>query len=241
MSNKALISIILFLLLALIFSGARSNKKAELKIVNDLNQALSAALEENNYATITPDTVKVFRSKLTLDVLKDSAYLAYCLPGDIPNGICSDEMEINERKVRGYADISYASVFGLADKKAPTAISLLTLILMTALVINRRKEGKKRLEILGNISYDTDSYLFYSSAKEQMHLSQMQRDLMRMFFESDDHILSQEVICKKLWPNKPEPDETLYSLIRHLKTTLDNKSNLKIETIRGLGYRLTKR
>ena len=84
-----------------------------------MNQALSSTLASSQDEIITPDTVALMRDKLTLPVLKDSTYIAYCFPGDKPKGICSDIMHLEDATIRGYADVSMASVFGLADKRLP--------------------------------------------------------------------------------------------------------------------------
>jgi DNA-binding response OmpR family regulator len=60
-----------------------------------------------------------------------------------------------------------------------------------------------------------------------------------MFWTSESHQLSQKDICDALWPKKDDPSETLYTLIRRLKPTIENNSRIKIESDRGRGYRLT--
>ena len=184
------------------FSGEQSYKKARHIIVSDLNQALSSTLASSHDEIITPDTVALMRDKLTLPVLKDSTYIAYCLPGDKPKGICSDIMHLEDATIRGYADVSIASVFGLADKRLPAAFSLMAVLwLIGSAMLTRRND---------------------------------------LFKAAPDGELSKEEICRTLWPGKPMTDDAMYSLIRHLKTSLED-SGYEIETRRGFGYRLKKR
>ena len=218
MKNHLSSIIVILLFLAAIFSGERSYKNARHIIVSDLNQALSSTLASSRDVIITPDIVALMRDKLTLPVLKDSTYIAYCLPGDKPKGICSDIMHLDDATIRGYADVSMASVFGLADKRLPAAFSLMAVLwLIGSAMLTRRKQMKPALQ-----------------------LTPMQRQLLDMFKEVPEGELSKEEICRTLWPGKPMTDDAMYSLIRHLKTSLDG-SGYEIETRRGFGYRLKKR
>lgn len=210
--------IVILLFLAAMFSGERSYKNARHIIVSDLNQALSSTLASSQDEIITPDTVALMRDKLTLPVLKDSTYIAYCLPGDKPKGICSDIMHLEDATIRGYADVSMASVFGLADKRLPAAFSLMAVLwLIGSALLTRRKLTIPALQ-----------------------LTPMQRQLLDLFEAAPEGELSKEEICRTLWPGKPVTDDAMYSLIRHLKASLEG-SGYEIETHRGFGYRLKKR
>lgn len=218
MMNKVSSFVVVFLFLAAIFSGERSYKNARHYIIRDLNNAMSVTLSNTHSNTITPDTVAVLRENLTIPVLKDSTYIAYCLPGDKPKGICSDTMMLDKAAVRSYADVTFASVFGLADKRMPAAFTLLALFwMMGSMLLTKKNQNTVFAQ-----------------------LTPMQHQLVDMFLDAPYGELSKEDICNALWPNKPQPEDTLYSLIRHLKTALKG-SGYEIETRRGFGYRLKKR
>lgn len=209
--------LVVLLFLAAIFSCEHSCKDARRTIVSDMNQALSTTLAETGDGVITPEVAALFRSKLTLPELKDTTYIAYCFPGDKPNGICSDEMHLDEGIIRSYADVTFASVFGLADKRMPIAFSLMAVFWMLgAMMLPRRNR------------------------QAVPQLTPMQKQLLDMFNAAPDGELSKDEICNALWPRKPRADETLYSLIRHLKSSLEG-TGYEIETRRGFGYRLKKR
>ena len=209
--------IVILLFLAAIFSGERSYKNAQHVIVSDLNQALSSTLASSQDEIITPDTVALMRDKLTLPVLKDSTYIAYCLPGDKPKGICSDIIHFEDATIRGYAAVSMASVLGLADKRLPAAFSLMAVFwLIGSAMLTRKKQMAPVLQ-----------------------LTPMQRQLFDLFVTAPEGKLSKEEICRTLWPGKPMTDDAMYSLIRHLKTSLEG-SGYEIKTRRGFGYRLIK-
>ena len=218
MSRNISSFVVVLLFLAAAFSGERSYKNARHNIIRDLNNAMSVTIARTHEKTITPDTVALLRENLTIPLLKDSTYISYCLPGDKPKGICSDTMFLDNAEVRSYADVSFASVFGIADKRMPVAFSLLALLWMLgSVLLTKKKQGPALAQ-----------------------LTPMQRQLFDMFLSSTDGELSKEEICNALWPKKPQPDETLYSLIRHLKASLDG-CGYEIETRRGVGYRLKKR
>jgi DNA-binding response OmpR family regulator len=67
----------------------------------------------------------------------------------------------------------------------------------------------------------------------------MQQQLLEMFFRAPMHQLTKTEICDALWPKKPDASDTLYTLIRRLRTVIETNSDLKIETDRGRSYRLT--
>ena len=66
----------------------------------------------------------------------------------------------------------------------------------------------------------------------------MQHQLMTLFYESEDGLLTKTDICNALWPKKEDASETLYTLIKRLKPVVEKRSNLQIESLRGRAYRL---
>ena len=66
----------------------------------------------------------------------------------------------------------------------------------------------------------------------------MQHSLVELFFTAEDHTLSKQEICDRLWPKKPDASDTLYTLIKRTKPILEANSNLKIESDRGRSYSL---
>jgi DNA-binding winged helix-turn-helix (wHTH) protein len=127
-------------------------------------------------------------------------------------------MHLEDASIRGYADVSMASVFGLADKRLPAAFSLMAVFwLIGSAMLTRKKHMAPALQ-----------------------LTPMQRQLLDLFKAAPDGELSKEEICRTLWPGKPMTDDAMYSLIRHLKASLEG-SGYEIETRRGFGYRLKKR
>lgn len=61
---------------------------------------------------------------------------------------------------------------------------------------------------------------------------------MEMFRNAPEHTLTKEEICKALWPKKEKPEDTLYTFISRLKTSLRKQSDLQIINRRGREYAL---
>ena len=80
--------------------------------------------------------------------------------------------------------------------------------------------------------------MFLTQSGEQIHLTPMQHSLLKMFITADTHILSKQEICDRLWPKKPDANDTLYTLIRRIKPIIEAHSTLKIESDRGKSYSL---
>jgi len=91
----------------------------------------------------------------------------------------------------------------------------------------------------GGLTYSEAEGRFYAVDGNEVPLTPMQHQLMKMFFHSPSHSLSKTEICDALWPKKPDASDTLYTLIRRLKPVIEQHSNLKIESDRSKAYRLT--
>ena len=64
---------------------------------------------------------------------------------------------------------------------------------------------------------------------------------MTLFFQASDFKLPKETICQKLWPNKPDASETLYTLMKRLKPIVEEQGELHIICDRGRSYQLQKK
>ena len=66
----------------------------------------------------------------------------------------------------------------------------------------------------------------------------MQYELLEMFLNSESHTLTKQEICNRLWPKKPDANDTLYTLIRRTRPILEAHTNLTFESNRGKSYSL---
>lgn len=157
--------------------------------------------------------------------------------------------------LQSYARCSMATVFGMSDQRLPLALCVAAMLWMIAsTAAGRRREPATPQAVLatgdseaytlttyGGLTMSADGNSFFDTCGQPVRLTPMQHQLMRMFFSSPSRCLSKQDICETLWPRKEDASETLYTLIRRLRTVLDASSNLRIEADRGRAYRLTVR
>ena len=78
----------------------------------------------------------------------------------------------------------------------------------------------------------------FATLTHDIHLTPMQEQLMELFVAAPCHTLTKEAICEALWPKKDHPEDTLYTFISRLKTTLTRQSDMDIVNKRGKEYQL---
>ena len=232
---KPITVVIVFLALTLssALASIGSYKNTESRIINDLNQALALTLVEKQDASITPDTLRVYREFLHIDALKSRAYLAYCPRKERSTITCSDTMVGHKNThfigIRGYANCSMATIFSLSDQRLPFSLSFLAMAWGCSCLIYFRRKAVEHLK---------DSQV--KAALSAIHFTPMQEQLIDLFLHAEDHQLTKKEICNALWPKKDDASETLYTLIRRLKPVLSLQAGLHIVCERGKAYRLTK-
>lgn len=246
MKPQISVAIFLFFSISSVFSSLECYRKAERRIVNDLNRALTLTVQEHPNEELTPDTLRTYRRHLTIDQLKSRASLAYCLYGENSDTTCSKTLSMSNSAhfigLRAYANCSTATIFSISDQRLPLVLLLLTVFwaaFATLYEKKRRVEVCNPLSFYGELTYSTTASAFFNKHHELVHLTPMQTQLMQMFLRADGHRLSRTAICTALWPKKDNPGETLHTLIRRLKTTLESACRLKIEVERGQAYQVT--
>ena len=204
-----------FLMLCALCSGMNSYRNTENRIAQDVNQALEQVLVKMPNQVITTDTIRCYRSYLTIAELKDTAGIAL-------RTVRRDGRL--ETRLVAEANCSFASIFMMSDQR-----------------YTRRNKPALVVPGLsyGGLVYHDDHFMTLSG--DQIHLTPMQHALLEMFMTSDTHTLSKQEICNRLWPKKPDASDTLYTLIRRIKPIIEAHSSLKIESDRGKSYSLKHR
>ena len=226
MKQKYLVIILFVLIVASGATSLRSYRATERQIENDMSQALSSALAQQQSAVITQDTIRTFNSHLQMAELRGKATIAVDTQG---------------REFKAYARCSEATIFSLSDQRLTAVLWSMTL-LWAAFCFYRRRQAVVQLAGMlqyGGLSYAEADGAFYDAQGQRVKLTPMQQQLLEMFFRSEAHLLSKTEICDALWPKKPDASETLYTLIRRLKPVIEQHSDLKIESDRGRAYELT--
>ena len=74
-------------------------------------------------------------------------------------------------------------------------------------------------------------------SRADLVLTPMQEQLMDMFLASPGRTLSKEEICSALWPKKDNPDDSFYTFISRMKSSMARQSSsFRIENKRGREY-----
>ena len=220
-----------FLMLCALCTGINSYNRTKGMIAQDVNRALEQVLAKMPDNVVTTDTIRCYRNCLTIAELKDTAEIAM-------RTVRRDGRL--ETKLVAEANCSFATTFMMSDQKASGSILVVGMLwLLGSLWYVRR--NRPELIVQGGLSYGGIVYnndKFMTQSGEQIHLTPMQHSLLEMFITAETHTLSKQEICDRLWPKKPDANDTLYTLIRRIKPIIEAHSALKIESDRGRSYSL---
>ncbi len=217
-------------MLMAVVSAITSYKATSTRISEDVNNALALTKYQMPCDVVSADTIRCYRNNITIVELRDTAYLAM---RTVRRG------NHQETELIAEANCDFATIFMLSDQRASAAlvvIGMLWLIGSTLYVRRHRPELIVQGIAYGGLIFNNDR--FCNATGERIHLTPMQHTLLEMFLKSDDHTLTKQEICDRLWPKKPDANDTLYTLIRRIKPIIEANSNLKIESDRGRSYSL---
>ena len=173
--------------------------------------------------------IRDFRNHISISELRDVAYLSF-------NMTDGEQLKVNWNVKQ-----NVATIFSLSNQKYSFALTLLAVLwaLFSARYFQKREAQMlaRHFVTIGNLSFDPERQRFLCGSKE-VKFTPMQQQVMEMFFAEDSHRLNQTDICQKLWPKKDDANETLYTLIRRLKSVVHEQTDLDIEAERGKGYLL---
>lgn len=247
-------------MIASLVSSCFSYSNARQNLADDLNEAILAFANENREVWTRQDTIAALRKMhetthkpviyQASDVnfrnatLKDDAYFTIALvdkrsavPKIKGNRIASDSiMLVPENNIggiavrlQGFADCSMASVFATSDLTLPGVFFSLSLLSIISMFIWRRKE----MEALTGLAIGTPSVPSLAGIK----LTPMQRQLAQMLLEAPEMKVDKSTICAKLWSNKSNAEESLYTLVKRTKAALAD-TDIEIVCNRGDSYEL---
>jgi predicted transcriptional regulator len=219
MKQRYAVVVLFALIMASSLVSLTSYRATEQLVAEDMNQALSKALDEQQSDMISADTIQVFNSYLKFDALKGKAYLAI----DTKKGF------------RPRPQVSTATILSLSDQRP--AMMLWTIALLWGLFCLYQHRRSVALGLYGGLALQQGRFIDAKGCV--VKLTPMQQQLMEMLWQSPTRQLSKTEICDALWPKKEDASETLYTLIRRLKPIIEQHSDLKIEVDRGKSYGLT--
>lgn len=228
--KKLPISIFLFVMLMAVVSAITSYKTTCTRISEDVNNALALTKYQMPCDVVSADTIRCYRDNITIAEIKETACLAM---RTIRKG------NRHETELIAEANCDFSTVLMLSDQRASASLMLVGLLwLIGSTVYIRRHKPELIVQGItyGGLIFSNDR--FSNATGERIHLTPMQHTLLEMFLKSDDHTLTKQEICDRLWPKKPDANDTLYTLIRRVKPIIEANSNLKIESDRGRSYSL---
>lgn len=228
--KKLPISIFLFVILMAVVSAITSYKTTCTRISEDVNHALALTKYQMPCDVVTADTIRCYRNNITIAELKETACLAI---RTIRKG------NRHETELIAEANCDFTTVLMLSDQRASASLFVIGMLWFIGSTLYMRR-SKPELIVQG-ITYGglvLDNEKFCTTTGEHIHLTPMQHTLLEMFLKSDNHTLTKQEICDRLWPKKPDANDTLYTLIRRIKPIIEANSNLKIESDRGKSYSL---
>lgn len=251
----------LVFMIATIVSCCHSYSVAKLNLTEDLNDAMLTLANENRSLWTRQDTIIALRQlheathrpliyrasdiDFRNSTLKSEAYFTLALldkknfTSKIKgNKIASDSIILVPEhaidglaiQVQGFADCSMASVFGACDKTVPGVLLTISIFSMTSMFVWRRKEILMPETKRSSVTHVVNPL-------NGIKLTPMQRQFVQMLLDAPDMKVDKATLCIRLWGNKINAEESLYTLVRRTKTAL---SDAKIEIIcnRGESYEL---
>ena len=222
--------IFVFIMLCALCSSISSYKSTVNGITRDVNNALKLTLAEMPTDVINADTIRCYRSHLTIAELKDTASIAMTSVRRAGR---------QETQMVAQANCDVMTTLMLSDQRASGALLFAGILwMLCSLWYMRRIKPEMFADVLsyGGIVFANDQFI--TAKGEPIHFTPMQHSLMEMFMMTESHSLSKQEICDRLWPKKPDASDTLYTLIKRVKPILEANSNLKIESDRGKSYAL---
>ena len=228
--KKLPISIFLFVMLMAVVSAITSYKTTCTRISEDVNNALALTKYQMPCDVVSADTIRCYRDNITIAEIKETACLAM---RTIRKG------NRHETELIAEANCDFSTVLMLSDQRASASLMLVGLLWLIGSTIYIRRHKPELIVqgiAYGGLIFNNDR--FSTTTGERIHLTPMQHTLLEMFLKSDNHTLTKQEICNRLWPKKPDANDTLYTLIRRIKPIIEANSNLKIESDRGKSYSL---
>lgn len=228
MKPQLAISVFLLLVSSAVLTGIDSICRTERRAQQAVDQALARTIELCEPDRIDTDTIQVYRSLITMNGVRDTAYLTL-------------DMRDEERQLRLSArtGLTFAGLWELSDQRASGALSgVAVLWLLLCLFLKPVPSSRTEEQNIGIFRFDQSRQCFYAGGRP-VHFTPMQQTLMELFWQAPGHRLSQQEICDCLWPKKPDASATLYTLIRRLKPVLRAETGMTIVCRRGDSYQLT--
>ena len=128
-----------------------------------------------------------------------------------------------------------------ADDYIVKPFSIEELLLKMEVFLNRSQKTKQANKViqLGHFLFDAQNYSLRIN-EETILLTQRESELLKLFTENKDTVLTREIILKKLWGDDDYfMGRSLDVFISRLRKILMADKNVQIENLHGIGFRFT--
>ncbi|MBR1667237.1 MAG: helix-turn-helix domain-containing protein [Bacteroidaceae bacterium] len=232
--------VFMFLVASAVLTSLGSAQLKAMSIEDDVETALSQTLAERQSNVVDADTIRVYRSYISIPEVRDTASISV-------KTVYRNHQDVAVLEAK--AGCSFLTVFALSDQRPAGALVVLAILWAIGCCWYKKRHPEVNFVAaksddhiaFGGLSFIPENKTFLTDEGTEVRLTPMQQQLMEMFFRSPSHSLSKQDICNTLWPKKPDASDTLYTLIRRIKPILEGHSHLKIESDRGRAYVLTDR
>ncbi len=239
----------ILMMVASVWVGSYRYVNAKNEMRRDLNQALRHLVTTEQSRTWLCDSLSslpdagvltpanrrtAFHLSLSNSSLRDTAHFSLCLLRPDARdrfaeeaAVCSDTLLWHVPQSEGmvvalkaFANPSVASIFRTSRPAAPLATFFSGLLLMGLLFVRKPQSAPQAMP----------------PATPALSLTPMQQQLIDLFRNAPEQTLTKEEICAALWPRKENADDSLYTFISRLKTSLKKQSGPQIQNRRGREY-----
>lgn len=132
-------------------------------------------------------------------------------------------------------DFSYDHGINLFIKKP---FSIKELLHNINLLLNSTSQLERSVLSFGKFTFDTECNQLFIDEQSIAILSPKESLLLQILLSHQGKVVSRSLIMQQIW-NNTISDDSLNNCINHLRSFLNNDSQVQIFTLRGQGYRLT--
>ncbi len=125
-----------------------------------------------------------------------------------------------------------------ADDCVSKPFSVTELVARIKAISRRSYNIKQDIITLDDVTIDRDSFTVYKKGKS-VYFTRKEFMILEQIAEKPGHVITRSEIMDRVWNKDFNPfSNTIETHIRNIRKKIDTKTNRKIETIPGRGYRI---
>lgn len=129
-----------------------------------------------------------------------------------------------------------------ADDYLTKPFHLAELLARIKAVLRRKQLGGKEILTLKNLSINFNGHIVSINNKE-LKLNRKEFDILSFFATNIDRLITKEVLAEHVWGDNIDSADNfdfVYAQVKNLRKKLkDNKAEITIENVYGVGYKMT--